>query len=251
MKLLVSLLPGMPMVTSSSEVAVVIDVLRATTVMTTALATGALSVITTPSVDDARRIAKAHPNALLCGERECVRIDGFDLGNSPADYLPSTVKQRTVILTTTNGTAAIAECKNAQTVVAASFLNYQAVLNMLKNKSQVHLVCSGTNGAITLEDTLLAGLFVSAIQQFNPNVELVGDEPRIACQVWRSWFGDATNWSKSDLVDCFAQSQGGRNLIAKGFDHDLAHCAVETQLDVLPKQTEAEPATFCSAGLIE
>lgn len=243
MKLLVSLLPSMPEVTSDTDVAVVIDVLRATTVMTVALDGGAEKIITCPSVDQARELAKDH-NALLCGERDCVRIEGFDLGNSPAEYQPDVVAGRTLVLTTTNGTRAIAACASAKRVVTASFLNFEAILQQLESHSRIHIVCAGTNGAVTLEDSLLAGALVNALELQNENLQLVGDEPRFARQLWRSWFGKDVGIDANMLEKCFAESQGGRNLIAKGYEADLSRCAGKHQKDAVPNRTTTTPATF-------
>jgi 2-phosphosulfolactate phosphatase len=143
----------------AGQTVVVIDVLRATTVITTALAAGARRVIPCLEVDEARQIAARLPKneVLLGGERHGLPIEGFDLGNSPADYTAERVAGRTLVFTTTNGTQAMRQCHQARRVLIGAFVNLRAVVAALTESESVHLLCAGTNGAITREDVLLAG----------------------------------------------------------------------------------------------
>src|SRR5438132_9688378 len=106
--------------------AVVIDVLRASTTICHALAAGAREVIPCLEVEEARRVAADNSGSrpMLGGEREGVRIEGFDLGNSPGEYRPDTVGGRTVVFTTTNGTRAMLGCRSARRVLIGSFVNF-------------------------------------------------------------------------------------------------------------------------------
>ncbi len=114
----------------ADSVAVVVDVLRATTTMSHALANGARDVWPCLEVDDALAIAAALPSEtrLLGGERGGARIDGFDFGNSPGDYTPERVAGRTVVFTTTNGTRALLHCRSAARVALGAFVNLQRAL---------------------------------------------------------------------------------------------------------------------------
>lgn len=221
-----------------------IDVLRATSVMTTALANGAKQFVTCQSVDEARQLAQQMGgDALLCGERHCKPIDGFNLGNSPAEYSREVVKDRTLVLTTTNGTHAIAAAQNAQAMFAASFLNLSAVVSKIRSADSVHLVCAGTNGEITAEDVLLAGAIADRLFK-QIDVESVGDDTILARQLWLAWMGEESAGPNERLAQRLTQTQGGRNLIEVGYQADLARCAAIDLFDIVPQRIATEPNTF-------
>jgi 2-phosphosulfolactate phosphatase len=144
-------------------IAVAIDVLRATTTMITALAAGCTDIRPCGTVEEARELAGGLPagRVLLGGERHNVKIDGFDLGNSPLEYTAEVCRGRTLVMTTTNGTRAVLRAAEANRVLVAGFVNFRAVCDQLRQDPRpVHIVCAGTDGAVTLEDTLLAGALV-------------------------------------------------------------------------------------------
>ena len=233
---------------SEPVAAIVIDVLRATSVMTTALHNGAASVMTCREVGEARQLSAAmQPPALLCGERGCKPIDGFDLGNSPAEYTRDRVRNRTLVLTTTNGTRAIAAVRQMDQVWIGSFLNLTAVVNRLRDCRHVHLVCAGTEGRVTLEDVLLAGAIVWCCQRVHDG-EPDDDDSVLALQLWRSWFPQQVVQncmpSGEDLSRRFRETRGGRNLLKLGFDADLERCARIDSISVVPRRIEKSPATF-------
>ncbi|MCL4126929.1 UNVERIFIED_CONTAM: hypothetical protein GTU68_023153 [Idotea baltica] len=212
--------------------------------MTTALANGAKEFLTCQSVDEARELAQTHDaDVLLCGERHCKPIDGFHLGNSPAEYSSDVVQDRSLILTTTNGTFAIAAAQNARAMVAASFLNLSAVVVKLRDAGSVHLVCAGTNGEITAEDVLLAGAIVDRLSS-EVNLELVGDDAILARELWTAWMGEGWSDQNERLTQRLAESQGGRNLIGVGYEADLGRCAAIDLFDVVPERIATTPNTF-------
>ena len=142
----------------AGKTAVVIDVLRASTTIVHALAAGAQDILPCLTIPEAQQqAAQVGPAALLCGERDGIRIDGFDLGNSPAEYTPDRVGGRRLVLTTTNGTRALQHASAAERVWIAAFVNLSSIAARLRDAEQVVLLCSGTRGEITREDTLLAG----------------------------------------------------------------------------------------------
>ena len=148
---------------------IVFDVLRATSTFVTALHHGAKAIIPVSEIAEALAFEKSEIRGqrlevvLLGGERNGVRIsaDGidFDLGNSPREYTPEKVRGKTIVSTTTNGTRALRACVNAQTVLAASFLNLMATAEFLRrgNFENILLVCAGTGENTALEDVLGAG----------------------------------------------------------------------------------------------
>ena len=246
MRLSVSLLPSLRPVDPSTEVAVVIDVLRATSVMTTALANGASKIVTCQQISEAKELASELNSELaaaplLCGERNCEPIEGFDYGNSPSEYSLPAVKDRTLVLTTTNGTRAIAAANAAKRMIIASFLNLTATVDYLLGTESVHLVCAGTNGQITAEDVLLAGAIVDRLSKTEP-VDF-DDDAALAQGLWQSWF-QKTSPTSQTLANRLAQTQGGRNLIKVGYSLDLERCAQIDLSNVVAERIDHSPNTF-------
>lgn len=169
-------------------VAVVLDVLRATTVMVHALDAGCEAVLPCLEVDDARRVAAELPvgKALLGGERLGLPIEGFDLGNSPSGYTPEVCRGRSLVMTTTNGTRALLACLEAERVLVAGFVNLGATLRVLGDDPRpVHLVASGTDGRISFEDGLLAGALADGLGR-GPSGRRLDDDPALlAAAAWR------------------------------------------------------------------
>ncbi|HCT44975.1 MAG: 2-phosphosulfolactate phosphatase [Phycisphaerae bacterium] len=149
----------------TGSIAVVIDVLRATTTIAQALQHGARCIIPVASIDSARMIAHKRQSALLCGERGGIKPEGFTLGNSPAEYTQQAVGGRDLVLTTTNGTRAMHMCDAAYEVLTGSITNLGALVNELSTRDQhIVLVCSGTDRKVSLEDAIAAGLIAQALQ---------------------------------------------------------------------------------------
>jgi 2-phosphosulfolactate phosphatase len=219
----------------AGHTAVVIDVLRATTTIVHALAAGAKQVIPCLTVEDARAAAArlAHEKVLLGGERQGVRIEGFDFGNSPGEYTPASVGGRTIVFTTTNGTRAMMRCRQASQVLLAAFANRSAVLAALATKPTVHIACAGTDGSITREDVLVAGSLIAGLTSRSAAWEL-NDEAAIARDAWLAVGADA---DPSALLRAMEASQGGRNLLHEGFPQDIATAAQLDRFDVLPRLT--------------
>ncbi len=219
---------------------VVIDVLRATTTMVHALVAGAKQLILCGDIDEARQLRQGwhHGSALLGGERQGVKIPGFDLGNSPTEYTPESVGGATIFFTTTNGTRAMLRCVQAQLVVAGALVNRRAVVEKIAPFNNVHLVCAGTRGVISLEDTLLAGGIASALEAHG-EWEL-NDEAVLARSYWQHILDEAGG-TGGDQKDSFfsiwselEESAGGRNLIAEGFRRDIMTSAWLDEFSIVP-----------------
>jgi 2-phosphosulfolactate phosphatase len=215
-------------------VGLVIDLLRASTTIVQALASGAEAVIACEEVDEARRtaadLAGSEP-VLLGGERGGVRIDGFDLGNSPLEYTRERVGGRTIVFTTTNGTRAIRRCAEADVIRIGAFTNHRAVLKWLSLEHRpVHLVCAGTNGRITAEDCLCAGAFAWQLIEFEELYEPGNDEAQIAIDAYHANAGADLN-----LLEALRHSRGGRNLVALGYGADIEHAARCDLFDIVPE----------------
>jgi 2-phosphosulfolactate phosphatase len=159
----VHLTPELAPTNMTGCVAVAIDVLRATTTIVQALASGCVSVRPCAEIEQAKALAGSLPagKTLLGGERGGLPLPGFDLGNSPREYTAKRCRGMTLVLTTSNGTRAIARALAADRVLIAAFVNFTAVCEQLRHDARpLHIVCAGSEGAPCLEDTLLAGAIV-------------------------------------------------------------------------------------------
>jgi len=236
----------LPRLTAPEELAggtvVVIDVLRATSVIVTALANGAAAVIPCLEVDEARQIAAKLPpgTALLGGERGGLLIDGFDLANSPHEYGADRVRGRTIVFTTTNGTRAIQQCRLARRILFGSFLNLTSLCDVLQQEQgPVHLLCAGTQDQITREDALLAGAIAARLAGQGRGGE-PNDEASLLAAAWRDFERSCPGGraEASALGKTLRQSRGGRNAISTGNEADIdavAHldaCPVVPELDL-------------------
>jgi 2-phosphosulfolactate phosphatase len=208
--------------------AVVIDVLRATTTIIHALAAGCTAVRPCGEVEEAREMAGTMRagRVLLAGERGGVPLTGFDLGNSPREFTPRVCRNATLVLTTTNGTRALLRAAEAERVLVAGFVNYSAVCEQLRSDPRpIHIICAGTDGAVTLEDTLLAGALVDFLSE---TVEVhLNDAARLA------W--DCFENHGRVLLGALEISQGGENLKALGYDDDIRDAAKVDQFNLVPE----------------
>ncbi len=210
----------------SDRVVVVIDVLRATSVMVQAISEGASEIIPLATVEEAFRMAKAFPRGfiLLGGERESKEIPGFDLGNSPREYILERVKGKKLILTTTNGTKAFHEVSSGKEILVGSFLNIGATAQRcIESGRDLYIFPSGDQGNFSLEDTLCGGMLIDLIVK-KEKKEIFLTDASYCAQILYERF-------KDNLVKAFHLSHHGKELIHRGFEDDLAYCA---QIDTTP-----------------
>lgn len=225
-------------------IAVIIDVLRASTTITHGLAHGAKAVIPVGEVDDARRLAADHlpGSMLLGGEREGLLIEGFDLDNNPFAYSPEVVAGKTIVFTTSNGTKALLRASEADRILIGSFVNLQAVVNTLVADSRpIHLVCAGTQGKITLEDVLCAGGICHRLQVWSDehgvgdDFDCDDDQTQLALDEY--WFRAASpeDNDAAPILEAISLSRGGRNCQRLGFDDQIARAATYDLFDIVPE----------------
>lgn len=199
---------------------VVIDVIRATSTICQALDAGYERVWCAAEVEDARALREA--DVTLGGERLGVRIDGFDLGNSPSEYLEP--RTSTLALSTTNGTRAIVTAaERCDRVYIASLLNLAAVTEVARSDGDdVAVFCAGVKGAFALDDAYVAGRVTESLG-FERS-----DAAEAALRLARSYSG---------AEEAFRASRSGRDLIEHGpeLEADIARCARESVLDVVPR----------------
>jgi 2-phosphosulfolactate phosphatase len=212
----------------AGSVAVVIDVLRAGTTIIYALAAGCASIRPCAEVEEARQLAGNMPagKVLLGGERGGVPLAGFDLGNSPREFTATVCGGITLVLTTTNGTRALVRAAEAERVLIAGFVNYSAVCEQLRHDPRpIHIVCAGTDGEATLEDTLLAGALVEYLCE-EMDVCL-NDSARLA------W--DCFENHGRVLQGALEISRGGANLHQLGYDDDIRAAAEVDKFAIVPE----------------
>ncbi len=202
---------------------VIIDVLRATSVMVTALSNGAHEIIPSATIVQSRSHKLSHPEALLCGERKGDKIDGFDLGNSPLDYSPETVAGKSVILTTTNGTVAVENSLGAKKLIMGAFLNLDAIVEALNSYREAVLVCAGTENRFSMDDSLCAAWI---IHRLNQRVKTVPDD--LGNYLLRSL--NPKKPLSSALKDC----RHANYLVSKGYAGDVDYCLQMDIYDVVP-----------------
>lgn len=228
-------------------VAVVVDVLRATTSMVHALAAGCHAVIPCGEIDEARRRASEFPagTALLVGERNGLPIEGFDLGNSPDAFTPEVCAGKTVVMTTTNGTRAILASREARRVIVAAFVNLRSTVKLLaEDGGPVYVVCSGTDGRISLEDALLAGALVESLEDLGWAV--ANDEAEMAATLW--YDTDYRIAEEGDpLTNFLAVGRGGKRVVELGFNADLDAAARIDHFD-LTAELQIDPFRVIRVG---
>lgn len=211
------------------DIAVMIDILRASSTMTTALANGAKAVIPCETIEQALSLKEtSYPDGLLGGERGGIRIEGFDLSNSPADYSAEVVAEKPILFTTTNGTKALQRCRLAREVLIGCFLNRAALVAHLANQQgTVHLVCAGTDGELTLEDCLFAGAVTQALLEGGDAD--CDDASRLCLSLYQR-----AAESPEGILEQMLVSQGGRNLTRLQMQPDVQTCSRLDQLDLVP-----------------
>ena len=214
------------------HVVAVIDVLRASTTIATALVSGARSVVPVESADVAITHSKQFERSevLLAGEQKMQAITGFDLGNSPPSFTREAVSGKTVLLTTTNGTRALTGLTGARDVVVASYVNHSAVAAMLgtavRSDTNVSIVCAGDEGHFSLEDAACAGRYVRSLSQRHRS-SIVPNDAACACEIIDRKYGD-------NIAKIFRDSSHGKALTEAGFGEDLAFCTAVDSQPVVP-----------------
>jgi 2-phosphosulfolactate phosphatase len=218
----------------SQDICVVFDVLRATSSVLTALASGASRIFPVREISDALELKRAHPGALLAGEREGARILNaqtggvdFDLGNSPREFTRERVAGREIIMTTTNGTRALQACRGARRILAGGFLNLRALASFIQEEKTARLlvICAGTFEEAAYEDTLAAGALCELVwKQFERGH--IADSAQIARQVYLDADGD--------IEKAMQYSRNARRLLANpALREDVAFCLRCDCLDLL------------------
>ena len=222
----------------TGKTTVVIDVLRATSVILKAFESGDKEVIPVGSIDFAMKISvNSHGGqTLLCGERNTQIIEGFDLGNSPIEYSEDKISGKSIILFTTNGSKAIVKAKYSDKVFIASFNNLSAIAEYLVTlDTDVEIIASGANGVFCLEDTICAGALVKLMIESKSAIEIT--DATDASLILNEKYG-------ADIRTMMQNCQHGKLLLENGFSEDIEFCSTTNNIPLIPYFTGGEIKLF-------
>lgn len=212
----------------TNKTIVVIDVLRASSTIVTALENGAKEIIPVASVEFAVKISGGlfGGQTLMGGERNTKKIEGFALGNSPLEYLPNIVKGKSLILYTTNGSRSIVKAKFSENLFVCSYLNLNAVANHLTElKKDFEILCAGRFNSLSLEDTVCAGKLISEIQKISPDL-ILSDSAKASIAL-NEVFGN-------DILNMLNKTEHGKILAENGFESDIEFCSRLNSINAVP-----------------
>ena len=208
------------------KTAVIIDALRATSTIATALGNGCRAVYPVRTEQEAHIMYAARPDLFLAGERGGAKIPGFHLGNSPSECTEERLSGREMVLTTSNGTPLLLACAQAERIVTAAFINRAAVAEYcLQSADDSVIICAGQGGRVSFEDTLCAGALADYM-----SAKVEGLALSDAAQIARLAF-----LTQADrLAEALLTSHAGQRLIALGYVADIAKCAALDSLRAVP-----------------
>lgn len=210
---------------TKGKVCVVIDVLRATSVIITALENGAERIFPFKDIETIQEKCRNLKNIIKCGERNALKIDGFDLGNSPLEFTKEKVFGKDIYMSTTNGTKAIENSLSADKILICSFLNIQSVVKrIVEYGKDCVIVCAGTNGKFSLDDTLCAGFIIKELQKYT---EISINDMLLALI--------RISESHKNIKDILKGSTHYSYLLSLGFEKDIEHIFSLNKYSIVPE----------------
>lgn len=211
-----------------NKTAVVIDMLRATSVIITALYNGARCVKPFLTIEEALNEAKkfSREEYILGGERRAVKIDGFDFSNSPLEYTPINVKNKTVIITTTNGTRTLTKCTKADKIIISAVINAEASAKKLSDDNKdIVIVNAGTNGNFSMDDYICSGYIIDRLLEINSDIELT-DISKTALMIYRS---------NKDILSFIKNARHYGVMKKLKLDDDIDYCIKKDIVNIVPE----------------
>ena len=210
------------------DIVIIVDVLRASSTIVTALARSAQAIMPLRSVDEARRMKRANPEYVLAGERRGLRPRGFELGNSPLEYTRDRVGNKRILLTTSSGTQALAAAKEAPITLVGSFLNLTAVSHKVKQllkeeERGITIVLSGKLGEFSLEDFLCGGALVSRLSE---------ERDRCSDPAYAAYLSYQT--SERGLLSTILKGNHAKELVDIGLSEDIRFCCTLDKFHIVP-----------------
>jgi 2-phosphosulfolactate phosphatase len=217
-----------PLFHNDEAIVVVIDVLRATSAIVTALANGAKSMIPVATVEEAKALQTQ--GYLAAAERNGEMLKGFDFGNSPLSYLSKAIKDKQIAISTTNGTQAIAVAKDAKQIIIGSFLNAKAIVSYLCEQNRpVIFLCAGWKNKFNLEDTLFAGHI--ATELLKSNLFETDCDSTLAATVLYTH-------AAPDITGFLSESSHRKRLSHLHLEEDISFCLKQNIYHVVPLLTK-------------
>lgn len=213
------------------KIVVVIDMFRATSVIVTAIMNGCKDVILASTVEEAFKIKSSlnESLSLLGGERNAIKIDGFDLSNSPIEYSKEVIKDKTLIFTTTNGTRTLLGCSSGKKVLIGSMLNGSAVARkLLKENMDVVIVNAGTKGQFSMDDFICGGFIINVLCRKNPSIELT-DISKTALKMYKG---------NLNILDYIKDATHYEVMLKLGLEKDIEYCIQKDITDIVPECVE-------------
>lgn len=209
------------------KIVVIIDVLRATSVMITALANGAKAVYPYKDIESVLENSKKSKSFVLGGERKGLKIEGFDFGNSPLEYTKEAVSGKDMFMTTSNGTRAIENSANgSKKLFIAAFLNVESVAKkILEENDDTVIICSGTDNNFSLDDALCAGEIIRRVKEKNRDIQLT-DISLAMKKLAETSLG---------IEETLEGSKHFEYLKTIGFYGDMNHCFTMDMFDIVPE----------------
>ncbi len=205
------------------KLVVVVDIFRATSCIVTGLANGVETVKPVGEVEETLKLGEQ--GYIMAGERGGVKVQGFDIGNSPLEYQSELVKGKKVAISTTNGSQAILKSKDAEEIVIGAFLNLEALTAyLLQATPSVVIHCAGWKGTPNLEDTLFAGALIDECAE---ELTVTGDSALVAHQLFIS--------THENLLGMALDSSHAKRLKSFGIEDDLEFCMESSRYQVVPK----------------
>lgn len=238
MKIDVAFLPrDMQGMDVGDTVCIVLDIFRATTSMTTALANKCRRIIPVLSVEDAYSQAEKQGSVLFAGERKSIKIDGFNFGNSPYEFSADKVQNQTIVMTTTNGTVAVKATEGSFRTFIGAFINASAVCQKASQCGKdVLIVCAGTDRLFSLEDALCAGLLVKKLLTGGNTKPVLTDSAQAALLLY--------NQTHGKLAEVAINSRNGKRLYDLGLTDDVEYCFKTDMFAIVPEYRGGEIALF-------
>lgn len=215
------------------KIVVIIDVLRATSVMVTALNNGCKRIIPVKEVQHAIEIAKQDKkNNVLGGERDGIKIHGFHFSNSPLDYTREAVEDKTVIMTTTNGTRAIKNSEGAEVIIIGAMINGRAVANkLIELNKDIVFVNAGTYGEFSMDDFITCGYIINCIKDILQNKVILSDIATTANYIYEN---------NPDIFSYVEKANHFKKLQQLNFNEDIRYCFKKDIISVVPVYKNGE-----------
>lgn len=205
------------------KIVVVVDIFRATSCIVTGLANGVSAIKPVGEIDETFELGKQ--GYFMAGERGGKKVDGFDMGNSPFEYMEEKLSEKKVAISTTNGSKAILKSSGAEKILIGAFLNLKAtVAYLLEANKSVVVHCAGWKGTVNIEDTLYAGALIDELLE---EMEMAGDSAVVAHQLY------VGNHENTEAIA--GESSHAKRLAGFGVEKDLVFCMTENEYNIVVK----------------